>query len=1589
MGLGDFVPDGVEDWVDDRVEDVGEAIDDAGDWTADRLDDVGWESGADWVRDKSDSAANALGADVDEMQLGESEDPKKLVHGSPSKLRSTANHLTDFKTAFNNVGKGLQGLSSQSLKGKAADSFRESVSVEPKKWFTAADACEKASGALERFAGTVEWAQGQAQEAIRRYKKGKKASEDARSAHNDKVSAYNDAVDAYNAIPADKRDPASLPDKPGAFHDPGTADIKAAQDLLAEARRQRNEAQGVAKAAVEAARDAAPKKPSYAKQVSDGLTGLQLDASHFLGGVTKGTAGLLNFVRQVNPMDPYNLTHPAEYVTNLNNTAAGLVRMANDPGAALSGMWDAFKKDPSEGLGRLVPELIGTKGLGGAKAAVTAAERLPATVARTERSALKTVAEDGPAPHATPDGAKTAGGTDPVDLASGRMYLPQRDVVLPGALPLVFTRRAESGYRAGRWFGPSWSSTADQRLEIGARGVVYVAEDGLLLSYPHPAPGVATLPELGPRRPLERTVEGDYTLTDPDTGRTWYFTGPAGGGDGEALLAEIGDRNGHRLTFEYDTDGAPTGIVHSGGYHLKITTADGRITALHLAGAAPEGSDQELIRYAYTDGNLTAVTNSSGLPLRFEYDAERRIIAWIDTNDRRYDYVYDHNDRVIAEGGTEGHISLRIDYGPVDERTGHRVTTVTTPEGRATRYLVNDRCQVIAVTNPLGHTTQTRQDRRGRILSQTDALGQTTGYTYDAAGRLTSRVKPDGAQRTASYNDMGLPVEVVQADGATWRYAYDERGNRTTAIDPLGNTTRHTYDDHGHLASVTNPLGDTTRVRCDPAGLPVEITDPLGATTTYHRDAFGRPTAITDPLGATTCLEWSVEGKLLRRTAPDGAEQRWTYDGEGNLTAHRDASGGLTRYEYTHFDLLAAQTGPDGARHEFTHDTQLRLTEVTNPQGMTWGYTYDTVGRLLAETDFDGRTLTYEYDATGRLISRTNPLGQTVSLERDACGRVVRKDVDGQVTTFSYDPAGRLTEAVGPEMSAVFGRDRMGRVTTEMVDGRVLTHAYDALGRPVRRTTPSGTKSTFSYDAAGRRTTLATCGHTLDFTYDAAGRETARRLGDTATLAQIWDPAGRLAEQTLTTGPAGDIAQHRAYTYRADGHLTGIDDRLRGPRAFDLDDAGRVTAVRAKGWTETYAYDEAGNQTHATWPDRHPDADTTGARAYTGTRITRAGRVRYEHDTAGRLTLRQKTRLSAKPDTWRYTWDAENHLTTLTTPDGTLWRYLYDPLGRRTAKQRLAPDGETVVERVDFTWGGHTLVEQTTTAPGLPDPVTLTWHHDGVRPVAQTERITEATSQREIDRRFFAIVTDLVGTPTELVDESGDIAWRTRTTLWGTTAWERGSTTYTPLRFPGQYYDPESGLHYNHHRYYDPETARYTTPDPLGLTPAPNPAAYVPNPHLFIDPLGLSPCTIPRGAETRSPNSGGWPEPSSGDDVGEFAQDFNVFGRPDNERVFAGHGGIRAGDTSMVTVPEGTSVATYSKHGEDITNELGSMIEEANPTPTRVYKPGEQIEDYSLFPPGRWGTNPTSTVVTEETRLSQLLQPNMGRVHWAACRSII
>ncbi|MHC5903060.1 putative T7SS-secreted protein [Streptomyces sp. S6] len=1441
MGFDDLVNSGLgkleEGWNTGKRM-LGEGIDKGSELVGDGLERIGAGALAEKVEDFGDQLASDLGATPGEQDLGSTEQANELIHGNPKAITASAKHLRDFHKAFDTVASGLKKVDSSPWKGEAAETFREKFVRHPEQWRNAAAACEQAAEALESYAGTVTWAQGQAQEAIDLYAQGKKASEQARD-------AYNKKADAYNAKLAADQDPGP---RPASFKDPGTSLITRARAVLAEARRQRNTAGATAAGSVRAALAHAPQEPPpldrLKADVSDGLLAANTELLHVIGGVTKGTGDLVNFARGLNPVDPYNLTHPADYVQNFNLTLSGLVSASAHPGRTLNAMWDNFKKDPAEGTGRFILDLAGSKGLGEMKGVVRVARE--GAEGAAERAAMRSGAKDageasardtvsdGPSKASRESDSVESKGSDPIDLASGKMYLPQTDVTLPGLLPVVLKRRVESGYRLGRWFGPSWSSTFDQRLEIDAEGVVLVTEDGLLLAYPHPAPGVPTLPSHGPRWPLDRE-DGGYTVTDPLTGWVRHF---GDRGADLAVLEQIDDRNGNWITLEYDAGGIPQGVASSSGHDIRVTTTDGRITALRLA-----PTYEVLKSYGYTDGNLTEVVNSSGLPLRFTYDEAGRVTSWTDTNDRGYTYEYDDQDRCVAETGAAGHMALRVTYDDTDPETGLKVTTTTTGEGRTRRFLVNDGLQVVADIDPLGAVTRYRRDRYNRLLSHTDPLGHTTSFTYDERGNVTSMVRPDGRESKAEYDDLGLPVKFTGPDGTTTRQTYDPRGNRTSVTPPTGRTTRFTHDEAGHLTAVTDPDGNTTTIVPDRMGLPLRVTDPLGATTHYLRDPHGRPTTITDPTGATTHLEWTTEGRLTRRTAADGTTESWTYDGEGNCTTHTDQLGGVSRFEYTHFDLLTARTGPDGVRYEFDHDTELRLTKVTNPQGLTWTYAYDAAGNLTTETDFDDRVLTYAYDPAGRLASRTNTLGETTTFERNHLGQPTRKDAAGQVTTYAYDLTDNLALATGPYGTTLTVlRDRFGRVRSETVDGRTVTYTHDDLGRRTGRTTPTGATTTWSYDAAGRRTEMRASGRPIDFTYDEAGRELTRHIGESVTLTHTFDQLGRLTTQSVT-GPAARPIQHRAYTYRADGNLTGIDDQSTGPRRFDLDAAGRVTAVHAADWTEAYAYDAAGNQTEANWPSTHPGHEATGDRTYTGTRITRAGQVRYAHDALGRVTLRRKSRLSRKPDTWRYTWDPEDRLTSVTTPDGTLWRYTYDPLGRRTSKLRLAEDGETVVERVMFTWDGATLCEQITTSPDLPNPVTITWDHRGLYPISQTERITAAEApQREIDSRFFAIVTDLVGAPTELVDEQGGVAWRTRSTLWGATAWAGSSTTYTPLRFPGQYYDSETGLHYNCFRHYDPEAARYLTADPLGLKPALNPVGYVDNPHSWGDPLGLSPC---------------------------------------------------------------------------------------------------------------------------------------------------
>ena len=200
---------------------------------------------------------------------------------------------------------------------------------------------------------------------------------------------------------------------------------------------------------------------------------------------------------------------------------------------------------------------------------------------------------------------------DPIDVATGDMALARTDVELPGVLPLILERTHISSYRWGGWFGPSWASTLDQRVQADDEGLVYAAADGSRLCFPLPDP--ETNEPVRPTTPGSRLTlcwdaetDGAVRVTDPDAGLTHVFHSPVPAADDTVVdlpLQHILDRNGNRITVEYAEGDLPSAVVHSGGYHIALDhdASLSRITGLRLLDPAdPDGPAPSCSRSATT-----------------------------------------------------------------------------------------------------------------------------------------------------------------------------------------------------------------------------------------------------------------------------------------------------------------------------------------------------------------------------------------------------------------------------------------------------------------------------------------------------------------------------------------------------------------------------------------------------------------------------------------------------------------------------------------------------------------------------------------------------------------------------------------------------------------------------------------------------------------------------------------------------------------------------------------------------------------------------------------------------------------------------
>ncbi len=179
--------------------------------------------------------------------------------------------------------------------------------------------------------------------------------------------------------------------------------------------------------------------------------------------------------------------------------------------------------------------------------------------------------------------------------------------------------------------------------------------------------------------------------------------------------------------------------------------------------------------------------------------------------------------------------------------------------------------------------------------------------------------------------------------------------------------------------------------------------------------------------------------------------------------------------------------------------------------------------------------------------------------------------------------------------------------------------------------------------------------------------------------------------------------------------------------------------------------------------------------------------------------------------------------------------YLYNDSGQRTRKTVYQGDGISIdsITIYHYDQQGYLITETTETGALIKDYI---WQQ-GLHPVAQIDASMPAQAGMPSEGIIY-LHTDHLLTNRLATDATRKVIWRWEGEAFGNTP-ASGSVSVN-LRFPGQYYDAETNLHYNHFRYYDPELGRYITSDPIGLSGGMNTYGYVnQNPINFIDPKGF------------------------------------------------------------------------------------------------------------------------------------------------------
>lgn len=767
-----------------------------------------------------------------------------------------------------------------------------------------------------------------------------------------------------------------------------------------------------------------------------------------------------------------------------------------------------------------------------------------------------------------------------------------------------------------------------------------------------------------------------------------------------------------------------------------------------------------------------------------------------------------------------------------------QLATITNAAGHVWAFdTYNAHGQATQVTQPNGAVLAYGYDPRQRLETITETASgvpsRTTTYDFYANGLLERVTDPTGAHVEYSYNDARLLTEIRDNSGNRIEYGYDLAGNRTseTIRDPAGTITSSRamdYDDFNGLDTVSlpRPAGgfDVWDYEFDPTGLLQSVTSPEGRTTSYDDyDALGRLRSFVNALDQRTTYGYDAHDNVVSVTAlttpsyPAGVVTSYVYDDFGRLARETSADRGVLTHSHDEADNLVLTADARGLSTDYVYDALNRLTTIqVEPQG---GGVQETLSIVYDDTTLDGRR--------GQIVSASAQNGSLAyAYGYDAFGRRISEQLSyaglnaAALTQYTYDAADRIEEIrrgtpAQPNLWVTRNvRDTTGLIT-DIEDRR--SAPVDVIGGVQHA--PFGPYLAITFGNA-RQVSRA-----LDQRYRVSSSNLAAVESQTLT----WTPDDNL-EATSRTGP-GVWPPNLVYAHDAlNRTLTANDGYWTGQAYYDFNgDYGRLSQIAVSSST--------------------PPHETVGSRSYTyapqTNRLTQiqnaapSGLYPVTSDASGNLTG------VAGILTQEHEYDSLSQLRRVY-PAGssgtTTALYDFNPFGERARKQ-TSNGSVTQVTLYSYLSDGRLLGETIYDNNVLAEQRDYVWME--ATPVAMHVTKLDTGGVPTADQVYY-LHSDHLGTPRRATNAAGAKVW----TVGGDEYFFLGETwvnnyaggPISPinLRFPGQYFDAETGLNYNYYRTYWPLAGRYMQSDPIGLAGGPNPYLYADgNPLAVTDPLGL------------------------------------------------------------------------------------------------------------------------------------------------------